>query len=125
MNETTKTLMRVSAKDRLLHMKKKDDQSTGLNSKQGITKRLFKRRRRNLEEKSEFRDNVKEVAAVKPVLTMLGITLQCPNSSHAGQSRQFEQGQFEQLFSGEWGGTAGCRTQGDTVGITPRVCKYR
>lgn len=31
---TTKTLIRVSAKDRLLHMKKKDDQSTVLNSKQ-------------------------------------------------------------------------------------------
>lgn len=84
--DTTKAVMRVSAKGRLLHMKQKDDQSTGLNSKQQITKWHFKQRRRKLKKKSEVRDTVKEAAADKPVLTLLEITLQWPRPLHAGQS---------------------------------------
>lgn len=75
-----------TAKDRLLHMKKKDNQSTGSNSKQWTPKWLLRQRRKKHKEKSEFRDVVKEAAAVKPVL-MLEITLQCPSPSHGGKKK--------------------------------------
>lgn len=74
-----------TAKDRFLHMKKKDNQSTGSNSKQWTPKWLLRQRRKKHKEKSEFRD-VKEAAAVKPVL-MLQITLQCPSLSHGGKKK--------------------------------------
>lgn len=99
----------------LLHVKKEDDQSTGLNNNQGITKRLFKQSRQ-LEKKSEVRDLAKEAAAVKPSLTLLEVTTQCPNPWPCRKEQPGDSVRSCTFVSG--GSPAGCNTQGDSAGAT-------
>lgn len=112
-----------TAKDRLLHMKKKDNQSTGSNSKQWTPKWLLRQRRKKHKEKSEFRD-VKEAAAVKPVLMLHHSAVPQPFPWR----KKKDMGQFEQLFSGEWGAAfrvelqeshLECASMGDFSAIYP------